>query len=188
MTRYLWQKGRKSFQIPIGPGASLRGLLYHCHWPWKDSKGKLLWHQVLLPICLLTGELKCLEFSLFWMKYWNGDKQLNLSDSLQAHSKAHELWRREAAFSHCWSRPRHQGSQNFSNSFQNFTFFFPVIPFSTFSADMEHEDCTGGLVYGGPLAEGHREEPGGGGGWGERKLGSSSNPNPWLLSQGCSPI
>ena len=50
---------------------------------------------------------------------------------------------------------------------------------------MEHEDCVGGLLHGGPLAEGHREEPGGGGG--ERPRGSS-DPNPGLLSQGCSPL
>ena len=50
---------------------------------------------------------------------------------------------------------------------------------------MEHEDCVGGLLHGGPLAEGHREELGGGGG---ERPGGSSDPNPGLLSQGCSPL
>ena len=145
----LWQDilGKKAgspFQFQ-SIGASLRGLLYHCHWPWKNSKGKLLWHQVLLPICLLTGELKCLEFSLFWMKYWNGDKQLNLSVSLQAHSKAHELWRREAAFGHRWSRPCHQGFQNFSNRLHNFTLIFTHPLFNL------HRYGTWRLCWRGPL-------------------------------------
>jgi len=50
---------------------------------------------------------------------------------------------------------------------------------------MEHEECVGGLLHGGPLAEGHREELGGGGG---ERHGGSPNPDPGLLSEGCSPL
>ena len=53
------------------------------------------------------------------------------------------------------------------------------------STDLEHEDCAGGLLHGGPLAEGHREELGGGGG---ERHGGSPNPDPGLLSEGCSPL
>ena len=58
-----------------------------------------------------------------------------------------------------------------------------ILPSS--STDLEHEDCAGGLLYGGPLAEGHREESGRGGG---ERHGGSPNPDPGLLSEGCSPL
>ena len=99
----------------------------------------------------------------------------------QAHCEAHELWCWKAASRHCWARSCHQGIRESS--------FPKATPNTPTTADLEHEDRVGGLLDGGSLAEGHREEPGGGeGGGSQGQPGGSPYPHPWLLSQGCRPL
>ena len=67
--------------------------------------------------------------------------------------------------------------------------FLKTKPNTPTTADLEHEDRVGGLLNGGSLAEGHREEPGGGeGGGSQGQPGGSPYPHPRLLSQGCRPL
>ena len=141
-------------------GASLWELLYHDNGPWEDSKGKLFRHQV--------------------QTYSNVPSEA-LTVLFQAHCEAHELWCWKAASRHCRARSCHQGIRE--SSFPKAT---PNTPTTT---DLEHEDRVGGLLNGGSLAEGHREEPGGGeGGGSQGQPGGSPHPHPRLLSQGCRPL